>query len=102
MNDLSVYESITLGGDKCWYCGEELFPSTKTTDHFWPKIMRGRLKVVCCSNCNHMKGPLTPNGFIDLLYSLKTKHPSYQDWQKRFDRMIHATETLWERVKWSV
>ena len=103
MKVLSVYESnIPLGGDKCWYCGELLFPSTRTVDHFWPKCMRGRLKVVCCSNCNKMKGRLTPLGFINLLESLKEKYPLYQPWQKKFDRMIRATQTLWERVKWSV
>jgi len=103
MKVLSVYESnIPLGRDKCWYCGELLFPSTRTVDHFWPKCMRGRLKVVCCSNCNKMKGRLTPLGFINLLESLKEKYPLYQPWQKKFDRMIRATQTLWERVKWSV
>lgn len=76
----NVYTSFTLGSDKCWYCGEVLFPSTSTADHFWPKSMRGRLKVSCCSNCNRMKGNLTSNGFIDLLKSLKKKHPDYQPW----------------------
>jgi hypothetical protein len=49
-----------------------------------------------------MKGNLTPNGFIALITSLKNKHGNYQLWQSRFERMIRATETLWERVKWSV
>jgi hypothetical protein len=97
-----VYDSILLGGDKCWYCGDVLFPSTKTSDHFWPKSLRGRLKVVCCANCNRLKGHLTPNGFIDLIKSLKLKYPHYQFYQQRFDRMIRATETLWNRVKWSI
>jgi len=102
MEQLSVYEGKTLGGNKCWYCGDVLFASTSTVDHFWPKSMQGRLKVVCCTNCNRMKGNLTPNGFIALIESLKRKQGKYQPWQKRFDRMIRATQTLWERVKWSV
>jgi len=99
---LSVYEAKKLGGDKCWYCGDDLFASTKTVDHFWPKSMQGRLKVVCCANCNRMKGSLTPNGFIALINSMKNKHGKYQPWQKRFERMVYATETLWERIKWSI
>lgn len=101
-SQLSIYDSKKLGNNKCWYCGCELYISTKTTDHFFPKHMGGRLKVVCCKNCNQEKKGLTPNGFIEHLKKLKNKHPDYQPWQKRFNRMINATQTLWERVKWSV
>jgi len=99
---LSVYESRKLGNDKCWYCGSDLFTSAKSSDHFYPKQKKGRLKVVCCANCNRMKGNLTPLEFINLLKSLKKKHPDYQPFQKKFDRMIRATESLWNRVKWSI
>ena len=99
---LSVYDYASLGDNKCWYCGDVLFPSTKTKDHFWPKSLGGRLKVCCCKNCNALKRNLTPNEFIKLMEKLKNKHPHYAPWQKRFDRIINATETLWEKVKWSV
>jgi hypothetical protein len=99
---ISIYDSIKLGDDHCWYCGKELYPSTRTQDHFFPKSKGGKLMVSCCENCNLMKGDLTPVEFIDYVRSLKGKHPEYQPWQKKFDRMIQSTESLWESVKWSV
>jgi len=99
---LSIYDSKKLGKNKCWYCKCELNQINKTSDHFFPRYMGGRLKVVCCKNCNQEKKDLTPNGFIEHLKKLKNKYPDYQPWQKRFDRMINATQTLWERVKWSI
>jgi len=98
---LSVYDGKKLGGDRCWYCAEYIPNGSyrRTADHFWPKHMKGRLKVVCCKNCNDEKKGLTPNGFIEHLNKLKAKQPYYAS---KFDRMINATVTLWERVKWSV
>ena len=99
---LSVYTGKKLGGDKCWYCGDELYRSTRTKDHFWPKCLGGRLLVVCCRNCNKMKKDYTPMGFVELIKHTKKKHPDYQPYQKRFDRMIVATTSLWDRVKHSI
>ena len=99
--DKSVYKGITLGGDRCWYCGEHIPAGSyrRTADHFWPKHLGGRLKVRCCKNCNNEKRHLTPNGFIEHLDKLKRTQPHYA---LRFDRMITATSTLWELVKWSI
>lgn len=97
-----VYKPHRFGGDLCWYCGDPLNNINRTTDHFWPKHLKGRIKVWCCANCNRMKGGKTPLQFIEQLKKLKEKHPKYQPYQKRFDRMINATQTLWDRIKWSV
>ena len=99
---LSVFQYKKLGADKCWYCGDDLFASTKTQDHFYPRSKGGRLMVACCRNCNGMKSDLTPPEFIDEIRILKTKHHPKKEWQSKFDRMIVATETLWDRVSWSV
>jgi len=102
-NKLNVYEGRTLGNRlKCWYCGNDGFTNA---DHFWPKSMRGRLKVRSCSRCNKIKKNLTPNGFIDYLQSLKLKSKSYYKHyytDEQLDRMIRATSTLWERVKHTI
>jgi Zn-finger protein len=99
---LSIYDSIKLGGDKCWYCATDLFPSTKTKDHFWPKSLGGRLCVVSCANCNRMKGNFTPVGFVIYLKELKKNNCDKAPFQDKFDRMIVATSSLWDRVKWSL
>ena len=99
---LSVFEHCSLGDDKCWYCGIQLSNNTKSKDHFWPKSMGGRLKVACCKNCNGMKKNLTPKEFIRHLKYMKGKHPDHAPWQKKFDRMIHSTMSLWNRVEWSM
>jgi 5-methylcytosine-specific restriction endonuclease McrA len=95
----SVYIPHPFIGDHCWYCGDHFTSWNYTKDHFWPKHMGGRLKVPCCKNCNNEKAHLTPLGFIEKLNKMKTKHPAHV---KRFDRMINATQTLWDRVKWSI
>ena len=102
MNDLSVYESRTLGGKHCWYCGEWLFHGIATADHFWPKSRKGRLKVRCCKNCNGMKGGMLPLYFIGFIQRVKEETPYKQNLHPKFDRMITATQTLWDRVKWSI
>ena len=103
MNDLSVYENKILGNNHCWYCGEWLFDGIKSKDHFWPrKRKKGRLIVICCKNCNAMKGNRTPLGFIMFLNRLKKANPYKQNLFPKFDRMINATQTLWDRVKWSI
>lgn len=71
---LSVYDSWKFGDNSCWYCGENLQPHTKTVDHFWPKSLKGRLKVACCSKCNSLKRNLTPNDFIKLVEKLKNNN----------------------------
>lgn len=98
----NVYETKKLGGDTCWYCGITLIPQIRTMDHFWPKSMRGRIKVSCCLNCNRLKKNLTPNGFVDLLKELKQKSPAKDPQTNIYDRMIFATETLWVKVKHSI
>jgi hypothetical protein len=102
MSDLSIYENRTLGGDHCWYCGDWLFEGIKTKDHFWPKSRGGRLMVRCCKNCNGMKGHMTPLIFIAYVKELKAENPAKQNLFPRFDRIIHATQTLWDRVRWSI
>lgn len=102
MNDLSVYENKTLGDKHCWYCGEWLFDKSKTKDHFFPKLLGGRLRVICCRNCNGMKGHLTPIAFIAYLHQIRALTPHKQNLHPKFDRMITATQTLWDRVKWSI
>ncbi len=98
---LSVYIGKKLGGDRCWYCGVSIPVGSyrRTADHFFPKSMNGRLKVVCCKNCNDEKKNLTPNGFIIHLEKIKKKQPAHIE---KLNRMINATQTLWDRVKWSV
>jgi len=92
---INVSLSRKLGGDKCWYCGCKLTPWNKTSDHFWPECLGGRLKVSCCRNCNSLKGTLTPVGFIDMLKLLK-ENGQYN--AAKIDRMINATQTLWDRI----
>jgi|WetSurMetagenome_2_1015567.scaffolds.fasta_scaffold00003_169 hypothetical protein len=99
---LSVYDGKNLGDKSCWYCGEYLFERMKTKDHFWPKKLNGRLTVSCCRNCNGLKSHMTPLAFITFLQELKALNPYKQNLYPKFDRMIHATQTLWDRVKWSV
>jgi len=97
----NVYTSFTLGKNHCWYCGESIPIGSfrRTADHFWPKHLKGRLKVVCCYSCNNEKGGMIPTAWIEHLKYLKTKHHGFQPWQKKFDRSIIATESLWEQVK---
>jgi hypothetical protein len=45
---------------------------------------------------------MTPAAFIVFIQELKAENPAKQNLFARFDRMIRATETLWDRVKWSV
>lgn len=42
----------------CFYCGKEMAKGERTKDHVTPKSRGGRLKVPCCSTCNHLKGHL--------------------------------------------
>lgn len=104
---LSVYEYKKLGRDNCWYCGEFIPVGSfrRTADHFWPKKLGGRLRVVCCSNCNSMKGCLTPIEFINYLndrYAIHSKASKNNPFLPTITRMITATQTLWDRVKWSI
>ena len=97
MERLSIYKPVNLGNfDKCWYCGET---SITTADHFYPKSLGGRLKVRCCKDCNEIKKDLTPEEWIEFIKEQKLKFPKFV---RKYNRMIMATETLWERVKWSV
>lgn len=103
MNDLSVYESKTLGDKHCWYCGTWLFDGIRTKDHFWPRSRGGRLKVQCCRNCNGMKDHRTPLAFIAFINELKASNTAkYSCFEEGFNRIINATQTLWDRVKWSI
>lgn len=99
MYPLSIIHSKKLGDNRCWYCGEGTNYRTKTADHFYPKSKGGRLKVVCCRNCNTLKADLTPPEFIEHIEHLKIKHRNI--YSAKFNRMINATKTLWERVEWS-
>lgn len=99
MNGLSIYDNKTLGDRHCWYCGEWLFEGIRTKDHFYPKRLGGKLKVRCCKNCNGIKSHMTPLRFIEYLQELKADHPAKEF---GYDRRINATQSLWDRVKWSL
>ena len=99
---LSIYEGRSIGNfDKCWYCGVDC---KTTADHFWPKSLGGRLKVRACANCNREKKGLTPNGWAKYLKGQRDKFEKtgFKHLVIKYDRMITATESLWERVKWSI
>ena len=102
----NVYDSIILGQDHCWYCGDDLTNSRfrKTKDHFWPKVLGGRMKVVCCKNCNMEKKSMTPVGYITYLEGklLAFKHNGMGMLIKVYERKIRATKTLWDKCKNSI
>ena len=106
---ISAYEHHRFGGDLCWYCGVSLTNENRSSDHFWPKHLKGRIKVWACKGCNHLKRGLTPIEFIKLLKATKNvpekmflwQHPDYEK-KPSIDRMINATQTLWDRIKWSL
>lgn len=99
---LNVYKTWTLGDhSKCWYCGDGC---CSTADHFWPKSMGGRLKVRCCRNCNTNKKDLTPTEWIEYIEEVieRLSTTNHLKQLERWKRMKVATETLWDRTKWSV
>jgi len=103
---MNPFKYKILGNEsKCWYCGCYLSHSNKTTDHFLPKHLGGRLHVYCCKACNKLKKDLTPLEFINKLKNLKNISPMMFLWQNPdykvkpdFDRMINATKTLWDKI----
>lgn len=101
MHQRNVFECWILGGDLCWYCGKYIpFHSKKRTkDHFWPKSRKGKLRVVCCLDCNRLKKDLLPHQFLAYLKKQKANDPENA---QKYGRMITATKSLWELVKWSV
>lgn len=99
-----IYSSHILGNKgKCWYCGAE---GRMTKDHFFPKSKDGRLRVYACEVCNKSKGSLTPLQWIfKLQTNLKRQSPESIIGRaniERIARMIRATESLWNKVAWSV
>ncbi len=99
----SINDPVTLGGKvHCWYCHGYLYKNISTKDHFFPKSLGGRLSVRCCSECNSLKGDKTPLQFIAFLRNLKETNTFKENLLPHYDRMINATETLWNKVKWSV
>lgn len=74
----------------------------RTVDHFWPKRLRGRLKVVCCRDCNADKSGLMPPEWLIKLHmraiDLDCKSPEFY----KCLRMMRAVESLWLLVKGSI
>ena len=96
---MNPYEFKLIKSDTCWYCGVSLNDTNRSEDHFWPAAYGGQLKISCCKACNTLKGNLTPNQFIKLLNELRSqsKENGY-----KYSRMIRATSSLWERIKYEV
>lgn len=97
----NVFENWILGGDHCWYCAKYIpFHSPeRTMDHFWPRSRKGQLRVACCRDCNVLKKAMLPHQFLAMLKRKKQYEPENA---AKYSRMITATKSLWELVKWSV
>ena len=103
---INVFKYKKLGSEShCWYCGCYLTHQNTSTDHFWPKHLGGRLRVSCCKACNKFKNDLTPTEFIFKLGLSKNVCPSEflrvnidYNILPDFDRMINATQTLWNKI----
>lgn len=113
---LSVFVGGTRGNpDKCFYCGKVC---RTTRDHFFPKSLGGRLTVRCCRECNGEKANMTPPEWIeylkDQLHScsmekgcnrgtfIRSHCPDECSGRRKLERMIRASESLWQMVEWSV
>jgi hypothetical protein len=84
---------------KCYYCDRLFGPlREKTKDHIIPLSMGGVNKginiVVCCEECNRLKGRYTLYDFINRLQWLM-KHPNKATYTKdEFKTMIKNTLVL--------
>lgn len=75
----------------CPYCGGVMSDgprgSSPTRDHVVPRSAGGRAILICCWTCNHRKGDMMPDDFLDTLAGCR-----------RTIALIHMVRALQEMV----